>query len=321
MILSSLPLPVASHPTFDIHDASKVQEFMDCPRKYFYRYVLGLTLETTNHHLVFGQAFHKAMEILLRKGYNKEALQEAFTAFMKLYRSQCGPETDDQNAPKTPENALIALDEYIRLYQPFDNFKVLHTEIAGSVTVSEGRQAHFRIDAILEDDRWIFALDHKTTKSVANRQWKDQWTLSMQMGLYTHVLYCLYDPSKVFGVKVNGIGLQKTKVDFERVPVRKTPETMQAWLWNFNHFLDMIEQEFQRLGESRPSDVVMQAFPQNTQSCTKYFGCPYLDLCQYQTNPLRHLNESVAGFTTEWWDPRENDKDATETVDLTEGMK
>ena len=66
---------VPYHITHDVHDASKLQCFMDCPRQYFYRYVLGWSRQGSNIHLIFGEGWHRAMETLLREGYDTEAIK------------------------------------------------------------------------------------------------------------------------------------------------------------------------------------------------------------------------------------------------------
>ena len=52
-------------------------------------------------------------------------------------------------------------------------------------------------------------------------------------------------------------------------------------------------------------DDILRAFPKNTESCTKYFGCPYADFCQAWMNPLQRCQEVQPGFKLDFWDPRE----------------
>ena len=68
---------IKPHETWDIHDASKIQAYMACPRAYFYRYVLGWETEEKNIHFIFGEGWHRAMEHLLINGYNSKAQAEA----------------------------------------------------------------------------------------------------------------------------------------------------------------------------------------------------------------------------------------------------
>ena len=49
------PYPVPEHESWYIHDSSKIQEYLECPRMYFYRYVMGWTPDSFNNHTDFGE--------------------------------------------------------------------------------------------------------------------------------------------------------------------------------------------------------------------------------------------------------------------------
>ena len=111
---------------------------------------------------------------------------------------------------------------------------------------SGSKQMHFRIDSIIEDQYGLWIMDHKTHGAQNNWQhttWTKQWYTNFQMGLYTHVLYCLYDPDLIKGAMINALEVKKpTKADlaegrlvggqFERIPIDRTPEMMQVWLYD-----------------------------------------------------------------------------------------
>jgi len=187
----------------------------------------------------------------------------------------------------------------------FDEFEVLYTEIAGTVPLTEDRKLHFRQDAICKGKHTYgyFSLEHKTTGSSISRSWTQQWPLKTQVGCYTHVLYCLFPSEEVYGVRINGAGFLKTKFSFERIPIAKTKNSMQVWLWNTLFWLDQIQWNMELLNECKESDEVMMAFPMNTESCSKYFGCPYHDFCLAWHNPLKNCDEVPMGMKQEYWDP------------------
>ena len=290
--------------TWDIQDASKTQCYLECPRKYFYNYVLGWQSDSPNNHLVFGSAWHEAMEHLLLNGYDQNSILGAYDLFLEYYRNVFPESTDELFGAKTPERALHALIEYAQKYHnDLGDFDVLYTEVAGSVPLTEDRVLHFRQDAICKGSQGYFSLEHKTAGSSISRAWMQQWPLSIQVGTYTHVLYCLYPESEVYGVRINGVGFLKTKFSMERVPVKKTRESMQSWMWNTLYWLDSIQWDFQRLEMCKESDPLMMAFPMNPTNCSKYFGCPYHDFCTAWANPLQHLDEVPMGMKVEYWNP------------------
>jgi len=239
-------------------------------------------------------------------------VQEASDVFLEVYREEFPEDTDELFEPKTPANAIEALVKYVAKYpRDLEEFKVLYTEISGTVPIRRDKVLHFRMDSILEelnDNRGKFSFEHKTKGGYFNSQWENQWVLSEQNGVYHHVLYCLFPPEEVVGVRINGASFAKTKsgctINFTRVPIYKSKDSMRVWYWNSLYWVSQIEEEFQRLEECKDSDEVMMAFPMNSQGCTKYFGCPYHDFCIAWPNPLRRCDHPPLGFKEEFWDPR-----------------
>ncbi|MBU2249242.1 MAG: PD-(D/E)XK nuclease family protein, partial [Gammaproteobacteria bacterium] len=99
-------------------DSSKLKDFKRCPRYFFYRHVLGWQSQTPNNHLVFGSAWHEAMEYLLLNGYGDNSVIEAFDKFLAYYRQSFPPETDEMFKAKTPDNAFWTLAQYAN-YPPY----------------------------------------------------------------------------------------------------------------------------------------------------------------------------------------------------------
>jgi hypothetical protein len=292
-----------------VQDSSKIQTYMDCPRKYFWEYVLGWRPEQANNHLIFGTSWHSAMESLLQFGYSDDSLLLAQMKLEEVYRSSFGELSDDLYYPKTPGFAAEMLKRYTREYpQDHSSFEVLYTEVSGSVSIGQGRSLYFKTDSILQGTSGflkdkIFSLEHKTL-TTNNRQWQQQWSLKQQVGTYTHVLNCLFPQDKVYGVIINGAVFQKTKPGFTRVHVPKTNLQMQVWLQNINYWYSQIEEQFASLRHCSENEILLSAFPMNSENCTKYFGCTYHDMCTSWANPLQHLDEVPQGFRVEHWDPR-----------------
>lgn len=319
-----LSYPVPVNPNWGIQDSSKVKNCMSCWRGYFFEHVLGWRIDRPNIHLIFGSAWHEAMAILHREGFNKTTVQKAFhEGFLPYYRRFIDQEDDEIYTPKTPARAYLALCAYvIKKQETEQEYELVYhngepmIEIGGSVSLSETRDVHFRLDTILKSSRGYISREHKTGSSTWG--WELQWFLSTQIGTYSHVLYCLYPEEEVAGVVVDGTFFKKTKddvkkdskdpfrhFDFMSVPVYKSPSNMNQWLNTTLWWLDMIEWNFNMLSKCRDSDEVMHAFPQNPESCNNYFGCNYHSLCMAWANPLRHVDRVPIGYRTEFWNPTE----------------
>lgn len=304
-----IPL-VAQH---EIVDSSKLTCFMDCPRQYFFKYILGWRPEVPSNHLIFGHAWHKAMEILLAGGYDSRFVVLAYEAFEEEYRKTFGRETDDIYAPKTPERAALALEKYVATYweDPLRD-TVLQLEIGGTAPINEVDEIHFRMDSIIRNNerQKIFSREHKTGGSTYG--WDKQWQLSMQVGTYTHVLYCLHAPEEVDGVEMNGTFFSKTKsitdkcISFLRIPAYRSLDMMNVWLFTADYTIQRMKEEMRLLGECCAGDSkdLLTAFPIQPGTCSKYLGCEYLDFCQFWRNPLLYAENPPPGFIIEHWDPK-----------------
>lgn len=305
---------VEQHPTWDIYDSSKIQEFMTCPRKYFYRYILGWEIDMPNIHLVFGEAWHRAMESVLQGGGSAESIKEGYDRFLSYYREHFTEIEDGNNFPKVPGSVIPALVQYTAQYKHIPD-KVLYTEISGTAPISEDRSIHFRLDSVIESEtEGIYSLEHKTGSSL-RQTWIDQWLLKIQVGTYTHVLYCMYDRASVYGVKINGAIFRKKDTEFIRVPVRKDESMMNVWLWTVNHYIDLIEWSIDQMMNMKDSDSLMVAFPMSTESCMNYGRmCKYHDFCMAWSNPLQRSHEVPAGFVKKWWNPADREEVATNVM-------
>jgi hypothetical protein len=317
---------ITEHPTHSIFDSSKLDTWYDCPRQFFYRYVLGWTVDRPAHDLYFGNAWHIAREYQLLHGY--EDVSGAYTAFINFYRKEFPQETDEIYCPKDPTGVAMALTKFAdeRRSDLRDN-EVLFTETSGTVPITQdGKVLHYRMDSVVRNRSTgkIFSWDHKSAKSFG-RTWEDKFYLSVQAGTYTHCLYCLYPIEEVIGIEFCGTAFQYLKrgsktssqgyrIEFCRVPAWKTPDQMNVWLWNTVTQVNNIEREMDKLSHCSHNDSVMQCFPLNPNSCTKYWGCAYHDYCLSWSNPLRSCDEPPLGFRTEWWNP--SDMQTTNKKDL-----
>jgi hypothetical protein len=298
-----------SHNSHSIVDATKLKAYIECPRAYFYEYVLGWRSETPSIHLEFGKAWHLAMEHLLLTDYTPANVSKAWTLLSDYYRKFFPPEMDETLAPKNPGFALNALMAYAKEYQhELPTQRVLYTEIGGTVAMDDTHVIHFRMDSILENiaDGMIRSREHKTG-STLNRQWTDQWSLAVQTWVYNHVLYSLFPKEKVWGVEINGTFFQKKETKFLRVPARRQLGMMEVGYWNTLSWLLDLEYDMERLQTCTDADPILFCFPQKPDHCTAYFGCKYLDFCIAWPNPLRRIDEVPLGMKIDFWDPRDEE--------------
>lgn len=314
------------HPTWAVIDSTKIQTLQDCPRKYFYKFILGYQSEQPSIHLEFGKAWHEAMEILLTEGHSPATITKAYQQFLATYVSGMEREAmllEELHSSKTPSNALRALAEYAKIWHDEPN-DTMYVEVAGTAPISDDRIIHTKTDAIRRfpqghrNEGMIHSLEHKTT-SRQTASWEEKWQILFQVGTYDHFMKCLFPPEEVYGVVINGAIFRaplksgKSNNAFPRIPIHKTTEMWELWVNEANHWWDYLEWNMQQLYETSPSDRVMVAFPRNSYSCTK-FGCDFPELCSVHANPLQRCGVLPLGYKQEYWDPRRNEEDASKVV-------
>lgn len=308
--------PIKTDETWNIIDSTKLQQYMDCPRSFFFNYILGWRPDRPNNHLHFGAAVHIALEHLMLNGYSNDNIIDAWMKFNTYYRLEFGEDTDDLFSPKTPDRFLTLINQYCSRYsEDFKKYEVAEingqklVEISGIVSLDGYFDLHFKMDTVLRrlNDGKIFSLEHKTKGGPFSRQWRDDFPLGIQVGTYTHALYCLFPPEEVIGVTINGLAFKKTKAhlfEFERLPIWKTQEQMQTWQVNTIRWMQLLESDYEELSQCTDSDDVLTAFPMNPRSCTKYFGCPYHDYCLAWQNPLQQAFQPPFGMKVDFWNPK-----------------
>uniref|UniRef100_A0A6H1ZSX1 PD-(D/E)XK nuclease superfamily protein n=1 Tax=viral metagenome TaxID=1070528 RepID=A0A6H1ZSX1_9ZZZZ len=319
---------IPEHPSWQIIDSSKLDDYLTCPRCFFFCHVLGWRLDVPAHDLYFGECWHMAREYQLIHGYSD--IEGAYNTFLNQYRKKFPEQTDINFRPKTPEAVKQALTNFaVTYFNDLEDNELLRnpetnepfTEISGTVPIDNKRVLYFRMDSLLrrKEDGMIFSWDHKsTTKYIFYDNWNRQFFLSVQNGTYTHCMYCLFPVEQVLGVEFCGCGFEYLSrgsaarpagyySTLKRVPAFKPPEQMNVWLWNTINTVNNVERDFDRLSDCSENDSIMQSFPQNPGGCGKYRGCEFHDTCMLVANPLRIADEPPFGFREEFWDPREKD--------------
>lgn len=289
-----------------IIDSTKIKCFKDCPRKFFYNFVLHWRKDEPNIHLEFGTAWHLAKEHILNHGYDEATINDAFAIFISHYRKFYAPSDDLNNAPKDPGNARKALTEYCNQFGFINKrMEILATEIAGRVILVDNFEISFKLDVVLRDSVGVWAMDHKTSGR-DSQIYDDAWLLSTQMNTYTHALHCMYPPTEVKGAYVDLSVLRKMGNLHKRIPVKKTFAHLEEWHWNTVQWFEFLQHQYELLNKNDNPDILF-AFPKNTESCTKYGKCPYMDLCMSPQNPMTRGIEPPMGYRREVWNPHSGD--------------
>lgn len=314
-IPSILPVP-RREDMWNILDSTKLQCYCACPRQFFFEYVLGWRREYTSNHLVFGRAWHEALEHIYKTNFSPQELSTAYDKFLQNYRQEFPESTDSWFKGKTPDNALMALVEYTKEYaSDAYEINVLDTEVGGSVGIGRDREIAVKLDLVGIKAGKIMALEHKTG-SQAGETWANQWKLSIQIGAYLHALTACYPCEDYLPtIFVNGTFFYVKSRKFLRVAMQRAGFAMLNWLTTVHSLMDRIEVDFEKLSTCSAEQEVLEAFPMHPTACTSYAGCQFHDICTCVANPLKYVGEPLTGFVEYWWNPLEEVKKEIETTE------
>lgn len=300
---------INKHPAQEVMDSSKIKTAQTCLRRFFFEHRLGWRPDLPNIHLEAGVAVHLACEhlCLAHKETGKIEIGDiatAYTKFLTHYRLFFPEDTDAKHSPKDPNNILVLLTELgsRKLPEYLNGCQVLYTEVGGTQVIGE-KPVAFKIDLVLRGPRGIVVTDFKTASqdSIAGRS---QYTLSTQVGMYIHAIDSVFGgKEQVYGADILQFVLRKQGNAINEIPIVKTPEGMLNWLFTTEYWMNLIEWNDRQLDECKETDTIMQAFPQNPESCTKYGLCPFHAYCTAWGNPLQRCAEPPTGFRVEHWDP------------------
>ena len=327
------------------YDNTKVSTHRECPRKFFYRHVLNLTRVSpksddpelnlewykSQKDLVFGSAWHKAMDVVWQ-GLAKDVIdyeelyRRAFATFMKEWLASGFPspdfttdEIDRELAPKTLDTALGMLKGYIDTQAEFikSHTTLVAVELPFAVPIFlDDAEIWYcgRQDKVINYEGKIWVVDHKTTGQYKKdgyfkSTFVDSFIINHQMEGYSYGARIKYGDD-FGGILIDAALTHRTVHEgFRFLPIIAAEESLDPWLWETQEEIRRIERYERIVNEEResPSTVShMPAFPRNDKACYN-FGkpCPFLDLCAGWENPLREYDEQgpPPGFGVEKWSP------------------
>ncbi len=297
-------------------DSQGLGTAMECPRKYFYSQVLGLRRKRNvkSASLGFGGAFHKGLEVYeLAKGKGLDqasAAKEAVEAAM----AEAGDMPEHKN--RTPESLQRSLAAYIAHHE---------AEQMESVLTREGKPAvelRFQtalgningiaisycgyIDRVVNFQGMPYVMDHKTTgMSISTEKgsasYFSSFTPDNQFTGYAWAARAAYG-FPVRGVILDAMQVAKTKTEFARNIIHRTPAQVDEWrLSALTWMRQTVAYAGEAMTKTNPLDQA-SCFPMNTRACHgKYSACTFAGVCG--KDPAVRQNFLEADFEVERWNP------------------
>ena len=278
-------------------DNTAMNAYMTCPKEYQYSMVEHRRGRGRSPALVFGSAWHAAMEAHYRTGGDLGKVAEA------IYTKWEGHDSADDY--RTVDRVLLEYNRYVAHWRPTDaDFRStlgypdepmveLATNIAGGGLIHPYAG---KLDRIYKEGGLTYIEDHKTTSRL-DKHYFSQYKLSNQMKGYTFMGQQLLPGEKVVGVRINLLHVLTNKSGFERQIFTFTPEEIQDWVENTNRWTRRIA-----------DDTATGDFPMHfgDNGCSRKFGmCQYHNVCSLSPRLRPKMLERE--FDIHPWNPLEAD--------------
>jgi hypothetical protein len=290
-------------------NASALKDWEKCPRYYQYRWIDGLAREDSVH-LTFGSHYAWALMRFFQlraEGMDRaEARERVVAALLEqtwdyshdwkhvAYEEggedicqTCGvirghTADDCTGRPWTPDPANPSYKDRWTLIRTFvwylDEFRddlPLYTvdgrpavETQFRIAVDDGNAFVGTLDRVVVygDSPWI--MDQKTTGGYLNSKYFRGYHLDTQMSMYIWAGQAVL-PDAVGGVIIDAVQIQAGGSIFGRGLTMRTKSQLEEW---YDEAMLNIEAARTATRERR--------FPRNTQSCDKYGGCSFREICE-----------------------------------------
>lgn len=295
---------------------------------WFYRHGLGWRPQTPSSALVFGNAWHNAMDVVWRlvcwEKQKKDVLvvAEALKAFETCWEEMDGPLTIEQyeasgyaaarGPVRTVETAHEMLIYYVRDRRSVltdRDLKLLDIERPFAVPIDPANPDLYyvgRLDKVARVRGKLRIYEHKTTTLGSGTSgFQQRWIASFSPN--TQVEGYLYAGSMLYGEPIKDVFVDGALVHqsehgmFRFVPVEKQWQTLDSWLWEAHYWISQVESNKAAMKEHAAGSRYLAAWPKNTNVCTDFSGCPYLDVCRVTADPTQRA--LPAGFRVEHWSP------------------
>lgn len=217
-------------------DHSAVKVFKECPRKYFYRMVLGRTLPAGKWTSVFawGTAIHKYLEVLYQTDGDAGA---AAMAALPLWKPPSYTTFDWQTKERLTENFVALYKMYVE-EKKLGNIKVLAIEQPFNIMFEGGIPIGGRWDQLIQWNGRVWLRDWKTS-SKQLQYFKSGLEPNDQAIRYIYATSCLqfgqdenYYPNKVIdgALFVHIYNTKTVKPTYQSVPVSRTLNQIKTWV-------------------------------------------------------------------------------------------
>ena len=159
---------------------SEVSDYLRCRRRWYHKWVLGLTPKRQDGKLFFGSLFHKFVEVL----YIKQSPSMAHAEMEDMFRATNTSRMDQVELDEVWDLAVNVTENYVKMWWEKDRkIRVIATEFTFAIPLANGIVYTGTIDLIwLDEEGRLWFADHKTT--IAISKYVDKADMDRQISRY-----------------------------------------------------------------------------------------------------------------------------------------
>ena len=284
-------------------DASMLSTFMDCPSKFYLRYVLGLRPKrkdpTRDGNLDWGTCWHETMFAFMeaRGGTLKERMVAGLDALEESYPAYLTPDVDKMKRSKKRmvEQYFAYAEKWIHRE---GDFEILRNEQYFDVLdEASGLRWCGRIDSIRRVRRngKIRVWDYKTTKAMGPTYF-DQFEISFQFPGYVWASDQMMT-DEVREITVDVMYTVSKKFEFFERTFRYDEFRMKEWQRNVTRIVDRIREMLDKY-LYQP-----EMWDKNWGDCTRYGKCRFFIVHSLNPRGEGRMLELRDNFEISRWDP------------------
>lgn len=305
-------------------DQTSLGEYRICPRRYYYRIMLGYISRGEKPPLTFGLTYHKALEIYHAKRAYKESWRKAlhYALDYAIKEARDWPDWSDPDVAGGKPDKVRTLKTLLRSIVWYaDRYKKdpaitmkgadgkplvelsFRFELPVETHEGEPMLAAGHIDRMVEFGDGFYAQEHKhTVTSISEYYWR-RYNPDTQVSMYTLASKTVLNEI-CSGVMIDAVQVKKGSSSFFRQVIRKTKPQIDEWLAYVVMELGELRDRLVRLEDRGISSTSEKAWPMNDKVCGLYGGCPYQRVCQLDPSVRKATLD--AEYDRGHWNPLEN---------------
>lgn len=296
-------------------DSTSLGELKTCPRRYYYRIVLGYVPKGQSAHLTFGLIYHSALELYDHRkaegmSHDDAMIEAVGHVLERTWDNALGRPWASDNNLKTRDSLLRTVVWYLEKFadDPATTL-ILHDgkpAVELSFRFEPGLQSSIdgrdyilcgHLDRVVEFNEGYWNVDRKTTKYSLDDSYAGKYSPDNQMSMYSVAGTLILDkPLK--GIIIDAAQVGVTFSRYQRYLVHRHQAVLTEWLNDTAHWLRIAEHF-----------ALSNYWPMNDKACLMYYsasdpvysGCPYRSVCA--VIPALRKKHLDAYFDKAVWDP------------------